>query len=442
MVSSDTGGRGPEYIPGDGGGGGGGRLLARIPRRLVRWAVLVLIVLAIPLTLFRSFFVYIEPNEFGIKEVKIGVQRGIQEKVYTAGYVFVKPFGFERMHRFPRSRQVLELTGFPQGAKAGAYRVYEPAAKIQTSDGYYVDVDISIIYRITEPFVVMKTLGPGRRYLDNAMLPKTEPIMKQAFGQLTTEDFYNAPLRVEKARVARDQLSKELAANGIEVEHVLVRYFKYSDKLQKNIEEKKLQDQLVFKNQAEARAAAEEINLKRVVEEGEADVRVTLEEGQAYKVRIDAERELYVRKKRAEADLMVKLADAKAAEMRNEAMQVIGADRKVAMEMAEVLRGLDAVLIPAGGDQGMNPLDLDNLLLLFGVDLNATAASSAIEEPSFLIEPSQEPAPLPEIPEALPVPELEAAETAEPSEEPPPPPLDEAPMEQPTPAPETEEAVQ
>ena len=42
-----------------------------------------------------------------------------------------------------------------------------------------------------------------------------------------------------------------------------MRYFRYGDEMQKNIEEKKLKDQLVFKNQAEARASTEEATLDR-----------------------------------------------------------------------------------------------------------------------------------------------------------------------------------
>jgi hypothetical protein len=37
------------------------------------------------------------------------------------------------------------------------------------------------------------------------------------------------------------------------------------------------------------------------------------------------------------------------------------------MEMAEVLRGLDVIVVPAGGKGGLNPLDLDQALDLFDV---------------------------------------------------------------------------
>ncbi|HOE66919.1 MAG TPA: hypothetical protein PLO62_10380, partial [Candidatus Hydrogenedentes bacterium] len=48
-----------------------------IPRRLKRIIALVLVVAVIPLALIRSFFVYVHPDQYGIKEVKIGIHRGI-----------------------------------------------------------------------------------------------------------------------------------------------------------------------------------------------------------------------------------------------------------------------------------------------------------------------------------------------------------------------------
>ena len=61
---------------------------------------------------------------------------------------------------------------------------------------------------------------------------------------------------------------------------------------------------LVFKNQAEGRAATEGANLKKIIQEGEATVDIKLQEGRSYVTRKEAERDLYVRKKKAEADLL------------------------------------------------------------------------------------------------------------------------------------------
>ena len=45
--------------------------------------------------LLATFFVYIKPNEYGIKQVNIGLKTGIQKDVYQAGYHFLVPFGFQ-----------------------------------------------------------------------------------------------------------------------------------------------------------------------------------------------------------------------------------------------------------------------------------------------------------------------------------------------------------
>ena len=193
--------------------------------------------------------------------------------------------------------------------------------KLSRGSGFFVDVDVSIVYRIVNPFQVFTKLGPGRAFEDSGIVPKAEPVLKQALGELTTEEFYNSPLRAAKAARAKEILNKELAQYGLTVDQVLVRYFRYTEEIQKNIEEKKLKDQLVFKNQAEGRASTEGANLKKIIQEGAATVDIKLQEGQSYVTRKEAERDLYVRKRRAEADLLVKLAEAKRTQLRNDAFQ-------------------------------------------------------------------------------------------------------------------------
>ncbi|MGE5308198.1 MAG: SPFH domain-containing protein [Deltaproteobacteria bacterium] len=322
--------------------------------------------LIIILIFVSTFLIYIKPNEYGIRQVNIGANPGVQPKVYETGLHLIMPFGFQVMHRFPRDLQVFELTNYSESSSRVARK--EKAAHIQTSDGFFVDVDVSILYRIVDPYKVITTLGPGRLFEDNGLIPKAEPKLKEALGEMTTEEFYNSPLRAKKALLAQQLLNQELNPKGIEVEQVLVRYFVYSDELQRNIEEKKLKDQMVFTNQSKARAATEEALVKKARQEGEANVRVKLEEGKAYVMKKNAEKDLYARTKRAEADLMVNLAEAKKTELANQAYQQRGADKLVGLKMADVYKGLDVIILPSGGDKGINPLDLDSTLGVFGVN--------------------------------------------------------------------------
>jgi regulator of protease activity HflC (stomatin/prohibitin superfamily) len=343
------------------GDGEGFRVPAFPFRGKARLVAGVLVVLAI---VYRLMLVYVEPGEFGIKVVRLGANRGVQKEVYGPGLHVVIP-GLQQMYRLPKDIQVLELTNFPQTAAFGARK--DRAAHIQTSDGFFVDVDVSILYRLVDPYLVFTMIGPGKLYEDNGVIPKTEPILKATLGELTTEEFYNSPMRVRKAEMAKDILNGELGPKGLRVESVMVRYFKYSDEIQRNIEEKKLKDQLVFKNQAEARAATEEAILKKIIQEGEATVSVKLEEGRAYVTRTQAERDLYVRTKRAEADLLVKLAEAERTKLKNEAMEGAGAERMVGLKMADVYKGLETIVLPSDGPAGVNPLSLDGTLRLFDV---------------------------------------------------------------------------
>jgi regulator of protease activity HflC (stomatin/prohibitin superfamily) len=332
-------------------------------RKRPLWLLVILLVLLfVASTLLLE---YVKPYEFGIKVVRIGLQRGVHEKAYPPGFHLVLPFGLEEMYRLPKEIQVFELTAHPETAAKSA-RV-ENAVHIQTSDGFYVDVDVSILYRIVDPYKVFTIIGPGKLYEDNGIIPQAEPKLKDALGELTTEEFYNSPLRVEKTELAKEMLNQELNPKGLDVEDVLVRYFVYSDEIQRNIEEKKLKDQLVFKNQAEARAATEEATLKKIIQEGEATVDIELEKGKAYITQKRAEKDLYVRKKKAEANLLIQLAEAEKVRLKNDALSGAGAERLVGLKMAEVYKGLDLIILPSDGPNGINPLDVDRTLKLFDV---------------------------------------------------------------------------
>jgi regulator of protease activity HflC (stomatin/prohibitin superfamily) len=419
MTTNSSGpGAGPVFV------GPQGKAFNPLPLPTVRaiQIALLLIVLLAPLLFMGSFLVYVQPGEFGVKVVKIGAHRGVHEHVYGPGYAFVKPFGMESMYRFPRTLQVYELSDEDKPGQLTPSHTYAPAANIQTSDGFFVRVDVTILYHIADAFKVMTTLGPGQLYLDTGIVPKVEPVLKAAFGELATEEFYT-PKRVEQAEKSKEMLNEVLEAKGLKVEQVLVRYFKYTEEIQDNIEAKKLQDQLVFKNRAQGRAATEEAQVKRVTQEGEMKAKVTLQEGQAYRTTKDAERELFVRRREAQGDLLVKNAEAEVTALKSKAMEALGYDRRIAMEMAKALDGLDTIMIPSTGDQGFNPLNLEKMLGVFGVQMGKPAGSSAPIE--LELPPMETPAlavpTTPAAPSATAA-TPEAAPATSPSPPPPPPP--------------------
>ncbi len=340
----------------------------RVPRNSLRLGgglIILIAGIALVIICYNLFFVYVRPDEYGIKVDRVGMNRGVQKEVYHAGLTFILPFGLQQMFRLPKGIQVLELTNFPETAAKAARK--DRAAHIQTSDGFFVDLDVSMIYHIKDPYLVFTTIGPGNLFEDNGLIPKAVPALKETLGKLTTEEFYNSPVRVERAEEAKKRLNTELNSKGIEVDQVLVRYFKYSQEIQKNIEEKKLQDQMVFTNQSAARAAKEEAELKKIVQEGKVISAVEIEKGKAYVTRKIAEKDLYVRQKKADADLLVKLAEAERVRLKNESLKGIGSERMVGLKLADAYKGLDVIILPSDGPNAINPLNMNNALQLFDV---------------------------------------------------------------------------
>ena len=354
--------------------------------KAIKWIFRVGIIGLVLMVFFGNCIFYVRPNEVAIKQINIGINSGIREKIYTTGFHLIAPFGIHRMHRFPKDLQVFELNDYLErkakniqfnlGLSRRSSEYYgdmkrkggeQKAAHIQTSDGFFVDVDVSVLYHIANAYKVITTVGPGSLYQSNGIVPKVEPALKETLGEMTTEEFFNSPLRVARAKQAMDLLNIDLEPKGIKIDHVLIRYFKYSDELQKNIEEKKLKDQLVFTNRSKAKATGEDALVKKVREEGEANIKIRMEEGKAYVVKKNSERDLYVRTKHAEGDLMLKLAEAKKKELINDAYQQKGSDKLVGLKMAEVLKGLNVIMLSSSGTNGFNPLNLDHGLKLFGV---------------------------------------------------------------------------
>jgi regulator of protease activity HflC (stomatin/prohibitin superfamily) len=315
---------------------------------------------------YNSCTTYVRPGEAGVKQIKFGVGKGIENFVYGTGLHYVGVG--ETMHRFPMRVQVLELSN----SKSEASEDLEghrsaPGVNIQTSEGYTVQVDVTVLYRIADPHLVMTSIGPGRLFEDSAVIPRAQQDLRRALGELDAEDFYRGSKRVEKARDAQVALEAELKDKGIEVLQVLVRRYTYDQRYQQAIEQRKIQDQTVYKNEAEAKAAIAAAAKNKIVAEGAAAVQVELARGSAEVKKLEAQADLYRRTKAADGDLLVKLAEAQGTELENQALRGVGSENIVGLRMAEALRGTRVIVLPTDGEGGMNPLDLKTLLKRFDV---------------------------------------------------------------------------
>jgi regulator of protease activity HflC (stomatin/prohibitin superfamily) len=315
---------------------------------------------------YNACTTYVRPGTAAVKQISYGLGKGIEPKVYPVGLHYVGPG--ERMHLFPTRVQVLELTNSASesGGDTEGHRTTS-AINIQTSEGYNVRVDATVLYRIADPLKVMTSIGPGRLFEESAVIPRAQQDLRRALGELDAEDFYRGDKRTLKAQDARKALQAELIEKGIEVLEVLVRKYEYDPRYQNAIEQRKIQDQTVFKNEAEAKAAIAAAAKNKIVAEGAAAVQVELSRGEAEVKKLEAQADLYRRTKAAEGSLLIKLAEAQGTELENQALRAAGAENLVGLRMADALRGTQVIVLPSDGEGGMNPLDLRQLLKRFDV---------------------------------------------------------------------------
>jgi regulator of protease activity HflC (stomatin/prohibitin superfamily) len=339
-----------------------GRVLGRLLRVRLLWVAVGIWVAA--QVLGSSCSTYIPPNQVGVRQVYYGSQAGIRHELYGPGLHLVTA-GVERLHLFPHDLQIINFSD--SASEVSRELRAAPSIKIQTSDGYNVQLDVTVLYRLSDPYRIFVEAGPGRAFEGRLVIPRADRILRRTLGELNSEQFYQGPRRIEKAKAAHDQLVTELAPYGIRIEAVLVRRYVYDQKYQQLIEGRKIKDQTVFLRQAEAKAAIEQRKRDTIVAQGKAAQETELSRGRAEVEKLRAQGDLYERRRAAEGRLLVELADAKGTGLENTALQGAGSENLVGLKMAESLRGVRVLVLPSDGKDGTNPLDVGGLLRKFQV---------------------------------------------------------------------------
>lgn len=283
--------------------------------------VLRALLLLVPLFFFRAcFFTYVPPDEIGVRQVSFGPGKGLQKKPVSPGYRR-EVSGYERISTFPRDIQVVEFTNSQAETTVGHFQ--RNAIRVPTVDGYPVDVDVTVLYRIDDPFEVVSKFGFGTAYEEAVVVRFTDPLVKEHLGELLAEQFYGTE-RPRRVQALKAELARRFAENGLELRDVLVRQYDYPETFQALTEQKKLQDQSVLANREFAKQAEVQTRLNQVAAEGQNQMNVKTAEFQAQITGIAAHKDLYERQRRAEADLLVKAAEADGTELINRALEGAG----------------------------------------------------------------------------------------------------------------------
>lgn len=304
-----------------------------IGRKLLKFSLLLL-----PILLFRACFVsYVPPDQIGLRQISFGPGRGLQKELVGSGYRR-QIAGYETIRTFPRDVQAVEFTN--DETERGADHRTIAAINVPTVDGYPVAIDLTVLYRIRDPFLVVSKFGFGKGYEDNVVIRFADPAVKQHLGELRAEEFYGQRRLVKMLDVKRE-LAQQFKENGLMLADVIVRQYDYPATFQQLTEQKKIQDQSVLTNRALAKQAEVETRLKQTVAEGQNAISVRSAEFQAQITALNAQRDFYERSKHAEADLLVRSAEADGTQQINTAMEGAGSDKLLKLRKGlAILNGL------------------------------------------------------------------------------------------------------
>lgn len=310
----------------------------------------------------------VKPNEWGVEQVRFGFRIGIKERAFTPGLYFV-PLG-TTMHEFPREIHVLEASfdraeslrkATTEDSREGVERFFErrdkvlgrqthrviDAFNVQTSDGYAVTCDVTLLYSITDPVQIAKVFGWGSLYVDSFAVNTFRNGVLQTLGKMNAEAFYNEELRIAAVKDAEAFLRARFAERGFRVETLLLRNYVYAENYEKALQEKKVAVQTTEKNRKEALVNEEHAKLEQIQSKGNATITIAESEVNAQIAKIRAEAELYASQTRAKADKEVNVAQAEAKRLKADALNGSGGRYVVALETAKMFENIEgAVMTP------------------------------------------------------------------------------------------------
>jgi regulator of protease activity HflC (stomatin/prohibitin superfamily) len=343
-----------------------GKAVQQLLSSLRRAALLALVTFGSVFLFYGSCVARVLPNECGVEQRKLG-SAGIAPTVYGPGLYFVGPG--VTMHTFPREIHVLEASydreeALRKGGSNLAPRIEQyfdrrsrllgrsthrtiDALNIQTSDGYSVSADVTLLYSIEDPVRIAKDFGWGSLYVDAFVINTFRNGALATLGKMNAESFYDEAVRIPAIKEAEDLLRQRFAERGFHVEKLMLRGFRYAESYEKSLEAKKVAVQLAEKNRKESVVNEEKAKLQQIVSKGNAAITIAESEVKARIAKTRAEAELYSSQTRAKADREVNVAVAEAKRLKADALTQAGGRYVVALETAKMFDNIEgAVMTP------------------------------------------------------------------------------------------------
>lgn len=175
--------------------------------------------------------------------------------------------------------------------------------RIKTVDGSDVYLDLTINYQIRRDMIeeIVATSGLGDAYKYKWVRDFSRSICRTVFGEMTTEEFYDASVRNQKSQKASEELNTLLRPYGIEITGVIAEKFRFHKEYEERIRAKKLADQEVEEQISKANAARQNQIFREVEATKKKEVVLAGYQGEMQKLVVEATAQAERKVKEAEA---------------------------------------------------------------------------------------------------------------------------------------------
>jgi len=216
--------------------------------RLPFITIFVLTIALLIVYLWESIFFVIKAGEAGVLWNRF---TGTQvDRVYGEGLKIISPL--DRLIIYEVRKQVV---------------THELA--ILSVDGLKLELHLAIRFRPEIDLLGMLHERVGPDYLTRVVVPQTESVLRKQLGNATAEQIYtNANGLLTRAMI---KAMEEIGRNFVEVEDIIIRRIQLPEKVQKAIEDKLVQQELLASYEYRGQTAIKEAERKRIEAAGIRD---------------------------------------------------------------------------------------------------------------------------------------------------------------------------
>jgi regulator of protease activity HflC (stomatin/prohibitin superfamily) len=251
----------------------------------------------------------------------------------AVGYRFVVPV-LQSLYTLDRKVRTLTMADAPSAGSKGG-----DAIRIKTLDGSDVSLDLQVSYQLDAKGAaeVLRNAGRDESFADLWVRPAVRAAAASEFGELTTEQIYDAAKRDEKAHAVVKSLNDELARRHLQVLAVVPNEMRFFSEYEDLIKKKKVADQDTVTQKSELELALKQQTKELNQAKAEKEQRVAKAKSEAENVRRLATG--YAARVRNEADAELVTAEGEAKKVENEGL----ADAHGLKEKADALAGTGGV---------------------------------------------------------------------------------------------------